>query len=102
MTDFIRVYSLLNNVGESNSLQRIEKLNRLSIISESDCQELENIYCRLMEIRFRSQVNAILANRAPDNMVGQEELTVIEQTMVSKSFSEITRFQEKIAGDFSS
>lgn len=101
LTDFIRVYSLMNQIGESNSLQRLEKLKRLKILSEADCQEMENIYCSLMEIRFRSQVNAILANRAPDNLVNQEELTIIEQTMVHKSFSEIRRFQEMILGHFS-
>lgn len=101
LTDLIRVYSLMNQIGESNSLQRLEKLKRLKILSEADCQEMENIYCSMMEIRFRSQVNAILANRAPDNLVNQEELTIIEQTMVHKSFSEIRRFQEMILGQFS-
>ncbi len=101
LVGFIRTYSLQNKVGESNSLQRLEKLLRLNIIQESDCQELENIYSRLMEIRFRSQVSAILANRAPDNMVGQEELTAIEQTIVSKAFSEVTRFQQMMLHDFS-
>ncbi len=100
LTGFIRVYALQNKVSETNSIQRIEKLRRLNIIPASDCQELENIYCRLMEIRFRSQVNAILANRAPDNMVGQDELTAIEQTMIRKAFSEITRFQEMIMDEF--
>jgi len=101
LVGFIRTYSLQNKVGESNSLQRLEKLLRLNIIQESDCQELENIYSRLMEIRFRSQVNTILANRAPDNMVGQEELTAIEQTIVSKAFSEVTRFQQMMLHEFS-
>ncbi|MFC2112990.1 DUF294 nucleotidyltransferase-like domain-containing protein [Bacteroidota bacterium] len=101
LTGFIRIYSMQNKVGESNSLQRLEKLLRLNAIQESDCQELENIYSRLMEIRFRSQVNAILANRAPDNMVGEEELTAIEQTIVRKAFSEVTRFQQMILHEFS-
>ena len=101
LTGFIRVYALQNKISESNSLQRLQKLLRLNILPEPDCHELENMYSRLMEIRFRSQVNAILANRAPDNMVEQDELTAIEQTMVRKSFSEIKRFQEIITDNFS-
>jgi PAS domain S-box-containing protein len=97
---FIRVYALQNKIFENDTLQRLEKLLRLNILEESDCQELDTIYCRLMEIRFRSQVNAILANRAPDNMVGQDELTVMEQTMIQKAFSEIVRFQDLIVDDF--
>lgn len=102
LTGYIRAYSLQSKVTESNSLQRLEKLRRLNIIPEHECQELENMYCRLMETRFRSQVSAILANRAPDNMVGKEELTAIEQTIIQKAFSEIIRFQEMILNDFSS
>lgn len=101
LTGYIRTYALQNKIAESNSLQRLEKLQRLNILPEADCQELENMYSRLMEIRFRSQVRAILDNRAPDNMVGQEELTVIEQTIVNKAFSEIVRFQQMIIQNFS-
>jgi len=100
LTGFIRVYSLQNRIIESNSLQRLEKMRRLNIIPETDYQELQNMYCSLMEIRFRSQVNAILANHAPDNIVGQEELTALEQTIVRKAFSEIKRFQNLIVQDF--
>jgi PAS domain S-box-containing protein len=102
LTGLMRIYALQNRIGESNSLQRLEKLLRLNIIPEPECQELENMYSRLMEIRFRSQVNAILANRAPDNMVEQEELTALERTMVRKTFSEIKRFQDMVVAEFGS
>ena len=101
ITGFIRTYSLENQISESNSMLRLEKLLRLNIVPESECQEIENIYSRLMETRFRSQVNAILANRAPDNMVAQDELTAIEQTIIQKAFSEIIRFQQMIVQQFS-
>lgn len=101
LTGYIRVYALHSKVTESNSLQRLEKLRRLNIIPDHECHELENMYCRLMEIRFRSQVNAILANRAPDNMVGEQELAAIEQTIIRKTLSEVTRFQDMILNDFS-
>jgi signal-transduction protein with cAMP-binding, CBS, and nucleotidyltransferase domain len=74
---------------------------RMNIIPEEEYQEIENIYSRMMEIRFRSQVNAILENKSPDNMVTREELTVIEQTMIRKTFSEIIRYQQKMLNDFS-
>jgi PAS domain S-box-containing protein len=102
LTGFIRIYALHNRISESNSLQRLEKLMRLNIIPANECQEIENMLGRLMEIRFRSQVNAILANRSPDNMVAQDELTPIEQTMVQKSFSEIKRYQGMITETFGS
>ena len=100
LTGFIRTYALQNRIGESNSMLRLEKLQRLNILPEPVCQEIENVYARLMEIRFRSQVNAILSNRAPDNMVGQDELTAIEQTIVEKAFSEIVGFQQMILSQF--
>ncbi|MCK4853115.1 MAG: CBS domain-containing protein [Bacteroidales bacterium] len=101
LVDFIRVYSIQHHVGESNSLLRLEKMLRMNIIPEEEYHEIENIYSRMMEIRFRSHVNAILDNKSPDNMVSREELTVIEQTMIRKTFSEIIRYQQKILDDFS-
>jgi len=101
LVDFIRVYSVQHHLGESNSLLRLEKLLRINIIPEEEYHEIENIYSRMMEIRFRSQVNAILDNKAPDNMVTREELTVIEQTMIRKTFSEIIRYQQNLLDDFS-
>jgi PAS domain S-box-containing protein len=101
LVDFIRVYSIQHHVSESNSLLRLEKMLRLNTIPEEEYHEIENIYSRMMEIRFRSQVNAILENKSPDNMVTREELTVIEQTMIRKTFSEIIRYQQNLLGDFS-
>jgi CBS domain-containing protein len=100
LVDFIRVYSIQSHVGETNSLLRLEKMLRMNIIPEEEYQEIENIYSRMMEIRFRSHVNAILDNKSPDNMVSREELTVIEQTMIRKTFSEIVRYQQKMQVDF--
>ena len=101
LVDFIRVYSIQHHVSESNSLLRLEKMLRLNTIPEEEYHEIENIYSRMMEIRFRSQVNAILHNKSPDNMVTREELTVIEQTMIRKTFSEIIRYQQNLLDDFS-
>ncbi len=101
LVDFIRVYSIQHHVGESNSLLRLENMLRMNIIPEEEYHEIENIYSRMMEIRFRSHVNAILDNKSPDNMVTREELTVIEQTMIRKTFSEIIRYQQKMLDDFS-
>lgn len=101
LVDFIRVYSIQHHMGESNSLLRLEKLLRMNIIPEEEYHEIENIYSRMMEIRFRSQVNAILDNKSPDNMVTREELTVIEQTMIRKTFSEIIRYQQNMLDEFS-
>ena len=101
LVDFIRVYSIQHHVSESNSLLRLEKMLRLNTIPEAEYHEIENIYSRMMEIRFRSQVNAILHNKSPDNMVTREELTVIELTMIRKTFSEIIRYQQNLLDDFS-
>jgi PAS domain S-box-containing protein len=100
LVDFIRVYSIQNHVGESNSLLRLEKMRRMNLIPEEEFLEIENIYSRMMEIRFRSHVNAILDNKSPDNMVTRDELTAIEQTMIRKTFSEIIRYQQKMLDDF--
>ncbi len=45
--------------------------------------------------------DAILDNKFPDNMITREELTVIEQTMIRKTFSEVIRYQQEMLDDFS-
>jgi PAS domain S-box-containing protein len=100
LVDFIRVYSVNERVTETNSMLRLEGLQRHNIIEESDFHEIDNVYNRLMEIRFRSHVNAILNNEVPDNLIKQQELTSMEQTLVAKSFAEIKHYQTKILDDF--
>jgi CBS domain-containing protein len=101
LVDLIRVYAVHNRVAETNSMLRLEKLKRYNIIKQTDFLEIDTLYNRLMEIRFRSHVNAILNNEVPDNMIRQEELTTVEQTLVVKSFSEISRYQNMVLEDFS-
>lgn len=100
LVDFIRVYSVHNQVSETNTMLRLERLRRMNIIDEKDYQEFENVYNRLMEIRFRSHVNAILNNEVPDNLIRQEELTSIEKNLVEESFAVISHCQAKLASAF--
>jgi PAS domain S-box-containing protein len=101
LTDYIRVYSIQNQISETNSMLRLDRLSKRNIIKETDYHEMENVYNSLMQIRFNSQVNAILDNKAPDNMVHKEQLTAMERTLVAKSFSEIIHHQSSILDDFS-
>lgn len=100
LVDFIRVYSIQDQISETNSMIRLERLRRHNIIEEPDFHEIDKIYNRLMEIRFRSQVDSILDNKVPENLVREEQLTAMERSLVSKSFSEISRYQDKILNDF--
>ena len=100
LIDLIRVYSVNERVIETNSMLRLEGLQRHNIIEESDFNEIDNVYNRLMEIRFRSHVNAILNNEVPDNLIKKQELTAMEQTLVAKSFADIKLYQTKILEDF--
>ena len=88
-------------MSETNSMLRLERLQKHNILGLSDFQEIDTLYNRLMEIRFRSHVNEILNNEVPDNMIKKEELTSVEQTIVTKSFSEISRYQARMLEDFS-
>ena len=45
-----------------------------------------------MQLRFKHQATALNENIQPDNFINPKSLTTIEQTMLKKTFSQITDF----------
>lgn len=100
MVNFIRVYSLQNNVMETNTVSRLHQLNKSGVITDSLDREMEEVYDFLMRTRFRHQVEAIKNDMKPDNNINPKELTEAELHMLKYIFSQINNFQKKLSFDF--
>ncbi len=100
ITSFIRIYSLRNNIIETNSLNRLEKLKSLKLINESLYNEIEVSFNYLMLLRFKSQTKQFFNNQDPDNLIVISELTDIEKTTIKKIISEISNLQTQLSADF--
>ncbi len=100
MINFIRVYSLQNNIMETNTMSRLHHLNKSGIITDSLFREMEEVYDFLMRTRFRHQVEAIKNNMNPDNDINPKELTEADLHMLKYIFSQINNFQKKLSFDF--
>ncbi|MBT3301165.1 MAG: CBS domain-containing protein [Bacteroidetes bacterium] len=97
---FVKIYSLQNNIAETNSLARLESLLSLEIIKKQTFDELVFSYDFLMLLRFRFQVNSIMNHENPGNEISGDQLTDIEKATLKKIFSELSSIQSKLSFDF--
>jgi len=97
---FIRLYTLKNCLSETNSINRLEKLRSSNYISKSLYNEINVSLNYLMLLRFKFQVNKLIKNQTPDNLIDINELTDIEKTTIKKIISEISNLQTQINFDF--
>ncbi len=97
---FIRIYSLLNKVPETNSLDRLEKLKSIKKISDALYHEIDVSYNYLMLLRFKSQIEQVSKGHEPDNLINVSELSDIEKATIKKILSEISNMQTQLNFDF--
>ncbi|MBN1925892.1 MAG: cache domain-containing protein [Prolixibacteraceae bacterium] len=97
---FARIYALKNKLKESNTLQRLKRLQSLNIINDELYREITVSYSVLMQLRLRSQANAIMNNQAPGNMVDINSLTAVELATLKKVLSVLSELQVQLNFDF--
>jgi len=97
---FVRLYSLKNNLQETNTLSRINQLYKKQIINKSIYDELLLSYNFLMHLRFRFQIQSILENNTPDNLLEIRKLTQNELSTVKKIITSIANLQSILNFDF--
>jgi len=99
--DFSRIYALKNNIGSTNTLERLSDLLNKGVIYSTNYAELKQAYNYLMQLRFRHQSNQLMENNPADNYINPEELTQIEQKTLKNIFSQILSVQKRLSYDFS-
>ena len=87
IVDIARLYALKNNITETNTLERLHLLHVKNALSWQECNELQQAYSFLMQLRFVRQVSAVVDEGSnPDNYINPKKLSNIEQTMLKEIF----------------
>ncbi|MBN1637696.1 MAG: cache domain-containing protein [Ignavibacteriales bacterium] len=101
IVDFARLYSLKNKSKFTNTLERLEELNRLGIVNKSSYNELVQAYKIMTEFRFKHHSKKIRSCERINNFINPNELTEIEQSLLKNIFSHLLALQKKLNYDFS-
>jgi PAS domain S-box-containing protein len=100
ITGFARIYALQKAIELTNTLERLQEIQRLGVINKEMGQQVEQAYEYLMLLRFENQVRAILNSEEPGNMVPLGSLTDLQITSLKKIFSQISELCIKLNADF--
>jgi CBS domain-containing protein len=97
---FIRLYAIRENLGVTNSMERLHALAERKSIDSTSYEELVQAYELMMHLRLKFQVESISQNEEPGNIIDLNRLTRMEAAMLKKIFSQVTDLQTKVGFEF--
>ncbi|MEX0983054.1 MAG: DUF294 nucleotidyltransferase-like domain-containing protein [Bacteroidales bacterium] len=97
---FIRLYAIRENLGATNSLERLHALAERKSVDSTSYEELVQGYELMMRLRLKFQVESISQNEEPGNIIDLNRLTRMEGAMLKKTFSQVTDLQTKVGFEF--
>jgi len=101
IVDFARIYALKHEITATNTLERLDALRDLKILTELNYQEIIQSYCFLMQMRLKIQADAITTgSKQPDNIIFPKKLTSIDQQLLKEIFTQTKYFQHRLSYDF--
>lgn len=100
IVDYARIYALQHKMEETNTLDRLNELYRRNLMSKQNYHEMIQAYTYLMQIRLRTQSEAISEGNSPGNYIRPHDLSFIEQRLLKEIFSQTKNFQVRLSYDF--
>lgn len=101
IVDFARIFSLRNQIPETNTLDRLYQLQQKGVLPPAEYNEIEKAYSFLMQLRFSRQVSACMdEHTSPNNHINPKKLSRIEQTTLKEIFKRIEKFQSKLRDEY--
>ncbi len=100
IVSFARIYSIQNNISQTNTLERLQILFNKQTIKSSSYNEIKHAYNYLMQLRLKHQISLIDKNKEVNNDINPKELTNIDRSMIKKVLLQIQNFQTKLSYDF--
>jgi len=95
-----RTYSFQHNIGNTNTIERLEAIKAKQIINGNAVDEIIFAYNYLMKQRFRNQIYLSDNNLPLSNLLDSNRLIEIERTILKKVLSLIPSYQYIIGIDF--
>ncbi len=99
---FARLYALNNNIRHKGTLDRVEQLNKLEVLSNSTTEEIFFQYHFLMQLRLKQHLTDISENNEITNHIFPKKMSEMEQVILKKVLSQMNGYGEKISANFMS
>ena len=100
IVNFARLYALQNQIENTNTAGRLQRLFKEGILRKDSYQELLQAYDFLMLLRYKHQAGLISENKEPNNFIILKNLTHIELTTLKQAFTHIAMVRNRIKYDF--
>ena len=98
---FIRLYAIREKLRTNNSMDRAEKLHKMSIISASSLEAISDSVDFLSYLRIKSQAYSISRHEAPGNTLRMGQLSHIEALTLKKIHTDIASLQTILGSVYS-
>lgn len=101
IVDFARIYALKQGIRQTSTQERLYQLYIKKILSRDEYDELDQAYGFMMQLRFKVQIQAILAqDQRPDNFINPRLLSSIEKRTLKEVLKKIKDIQAKLSFEF--
>lgn len=96
ITEGVKILALGNEVPETGTVQRIERLTERGVFNQQEANDLIASFYALVHFRLRTQVEAIRAGREPDNRIALAGLNRMEQERLKAALEGARSFQQSL------
>ena len=100
MIDFARLMALKYSISETNTLGRLQFLNKADEISDELYSETVEAYEFMMQLRLAHQLRLMEQGKEPDNHINPAQFTELEKRTLKEAFGVIGRLQSFIRDAF--
>ncbi|EPT8341734.1 DUF294 nucleotidyltransferase-like domain-containing protein [Vibrio vulnificus] len=92
--DLARIFSLAAGGSLTGTEERFRFAVEHSTLSKGSCDNIIGAYRFITQVRFRHQLNAILAGKTPDNHISPDEISSFERKHLKDAFKIISELQD--------
>ncbi len=100
LVDCLRLFALREGIKETNSFERLHRLNDRGIFKPEDAEYIEAAYESLLMFRIRNAIDNIKRGEEPDNLIDLDSLTKKEKFLLKESLLMANRLQSLTAHAF--
>ncbi|MCH9813136.1 MAG: CBS domain-containing protein [Epsilonproteobacteria bacterium] len=90
----VRSLSMEHKIEETNSVERLKKLNDLGVLDRELTGDLIESFTFLLTLRLKLNLEKIDKNIDPDNYIKPSQLTKLEKDLLKDSFKTVDKFKK--------
>ena len=92
----IRTLSLENKLMRTNTLKRIQELEKLAVLDKEFASEITQAFNFLLTIKLKSNLEKLDSGEKIDNYINPDNLTTMERDLLKDSFKIVNKLKKKL------